>query len=291
MFLPSSVYSSTSSLNPVPSHSSQSVSTVCVKPRVGDDHTEPAAGRAGAGGVRAEEGGLHAVRLREGGADGVEQAGVGGGAAAARALDRGLVDDDHVVEGGNVAVDERRLARSRDAGDDREDAERDVDVDGLEVVLRRAPDRQLTRWRCAVEAFSRARSSRWRPVIVSEARSPATSPVYRTLAAVPSGARPEVDDVIGDLDHLGLVLDHEHGVALVAQLLQERVHALDVVGVQAGGGLVEDVGDVGEGRADVADHLDALRLTARQACPRRGRARGSRVRCRRTSRRCRAGRP
>ena len=34
MFLPSSRYSSTSSLKPVPSHSSHSVSTVCVNPSV-----------------------------------------------------------------------------------------------------------------------------------------------------------------------------------------------------------------------------------------------------------------
>src|ERR671914_59305 len=45
---------------------------------------------------------------------------------------------------------------------------------------------------------------------------------------------------------------------------QQVVHALDVVGVQADRRLVEDVGDVGERRPEVADHLRALRLTARQ---------------------------
>ncbi|MPM85936.1 hypothetical protein SDC9_133019 [bioreactor metagenome] len=75
--------------------------------------------------------------------------------------------------------------------------------------------------------------------------------VHRALetdaAARGAGAGPEVDHVVGDGDHLGLVLHHQHGVALVAQLQQELVHPLDVVGVQADGGLVEDVRDVGEG--------------------------------------------
>ena len=84
------------------------------------------------------------------------------------------------------------------------------------------------------------------------------------LAAGATRARPEVDDVVGDRDDLGLVLDDEHGVALVAQPQQQVVHALDVVRVQPDGRLVEDVGDVGEGGSEVADHLRALRLAARQ---------------------------
>ena len=83
-------------------------------------------------------------------------------------------------------------------------------------------------------------------------------------AAAGAGARAEVDDVVGDRDRLGLVLDDEHGVALVAQAQQQVVHPLDVVRVQADRRLVEDVGDVGERRAEVADHLRALRLAARQ---------------------------
>jgi len=83
-------------------------------------------------------------------------------------------------------------------------------------------------------------------------------------AAGGAGAGPEVDDVVGDRDGLGLVLDDQDGVALVAQLQQQGVHPLDVVRVQPDRGLVEDVGDVGEGRAEVADHLGALRLAARE---------------------------
>ncbi|HWH64873.1 MAG TPA: hypothetical protein VNS99_02180, partial [Gaiellales bacterium] len=58
-------------------------------------------------------------------------------------------------------------------------------------------------------------------------------------AAARAGTGAEVDGVVGDLDGLGLVLDHEHRVALVAQLQQQIVHPLDVMGVQPDGGLVE----------------------------------------------------
>ncbi len=37
------------------------------------------------------------------------------------------------------------------------------------------------------------------------------------LAAVAAGARPQIHDMVGDGDHLRLVLHDEHGVALVAQ--------------------------------------------------------------------------
>ena len=84
------------------------------------------------------------------------------------------------------------------------------------------------------------------------------------LAAGGARAGTEVDDVVGDRDRLRLVLDDEHGVALVAQLQQQVVHPLDVVRVQPDRRLVEDVGDVGERRPEVADHLGALRLAARQ---------------------------
>ena len=93
-------------------------------------------------------------------------------------------------------------------------------------------------------------------------------PRERDLAAVTPRAGTEVDDVVGDLDDLGLVLDDEDRVALVAQTQEHLVHALDVVRVQTHRGLVEHVGDVRETRAEVPDHLRALRLAARQR-PRR----------------------
>ena len=220
--------------------------------------------RAGALGVGAEQRRLDAVGLRERLADRVEQSGVGRRVAAPRAADRALVDRHHAAARGDRAVDQRALARAGDAGDDDQHAERDVDVD---VAAGCSPSRRGPRARrsaCRTVSLRAARSSRWRPVSVSLARSPSTVPSKHDLAAGRAGARAEVDDVVGDRDRLRLVLDDEHRVALVAQLQQQVVHPLDVVRVQADGRLVEDVGDVGERRAEVADHLGALRLAARQ---------------------------
>ena len=114
------------------------------------------------------------------------------------------------------------------------------------------------------DGFKEARSSRWRPVMRAAGPQPVDGPLEHHLATGRAGAWAEIDDVVGDLDRLRLVLDDEHRVALVAQPQQQVVHPLDVVGVQADRGLIEDVGDVGERGAQVADHLGALRLAARQ---------------------------
>ena len=100
--------------------------------------------------------------------------------------------------------------------------------------------------------------------MVSLARRPVDGALEADRATAGAGAGAEVDDVVGDRDGLRLVLDHEHGVALVAQLEQQLVHPLDVVGVQPDRRLVEDVGDVGERGPEVPDHLGALGLAAGQ---------------------------
>ena len=108
----------------------------------------------------------------------------------------------------------------------------------------------------------------------SAARSPSASgeraalpePFHGALeydrASAGAGAWPEVDHWSAIDDRLRLVLDHQDRVALVAQAQQQVVHALDVVRVQADRRLVEDVGDVGERRSEVPDHLRALGLAA-----------------------------
>ncbi len=158
---------------------------------------------------------------------------------------------------------ERALAGAGDAGDDDKHPERDVDVDVAQVVRRRAADLQ--------RAGGRAhRLLEGGPVVEMAAgeRVAGPQPLDGALeadgAARRTGAGAEVDDVVGDRDRLRLVLHDEHRVALVPQSQQQLVHPLDVVRVQPDGGLVEDVGDVGERGPEVADHLGALRLATRQ---------------------------
>ena len=84
------------------------------------------------------------------------------------------------------------------------------------------------------------------------------------VAAVLAGARADVDEVVGGAHRLLVVLDHDHGVAEVAQAL-ERGDQLRVVAlVQADGGLVEDVEDADQRGADLRGQADALGLAAGQ---------------------------
>jgi hypothetical protein len=85
------------------------------------------------------------------------------------------------------------------------------------------------------------------------------------IAPSPTIGRAEVDQPVGGLDDVEVVLDDHDGVAVVAQAVQHLEQHLDVLEVQAGGRLVEDV----ERAAGVAlgqfqRQLDALRLAARE---------------------------
>ncbi len=50
-----------------------------------------------------------------------------------------------------------------------------------------------------------------------------------------------VDDVIGSLDDVEVVLDHDGGIAALDKFAQDTGQLGDVVKMEAGGGLVQDV--------------------------------------------------
>lgn len=165
------------------------------------------------------------------------------------------------------SAQQRRFAGSRDTRDGGEHPGRDVDVDVRQVVLTRAADfkppgrraRIVLEHDAELQAFARARAGVAQLI---------DAPLEDHLSPVRAGAGAELHDVVGGLDRLRAVLDDEHGVALVAQSFEQAVEPVDVRGVQPGGRLVEDIRDVAERGAEVADHLHALRLAAGQ---RRGR--------------------
>jgi hypothetical protein len=64
-------------------------------------------------------------------------------------------------------------------------------------------------------------------------------PLRPPPSPAPFGA--EVDDVVDRLDHVEVVFDHHHRVAGVDQTLQHLQQLADVLEVEPGGGLVEDV--------------------------------------------------
>ena len=263
--------------------------------------------------VEREPAGLVAAHLRVGRqrvqlADVREQVGVRRRVRARRAADRALVDLDHLVEGldaldpvvlarlhahplklvGERLVDdlvhERRLAGARDAGDRDELADRELDVDALQVVLGGAEHGEpaVVLGRAAPAPRSRACPERNCPVIDFLLRC--------TFAAVPSATTwPPCSPAPGPMSTSQSALriicsscsTTMHGVAEVAQPLERADQLVVVALVQADRRLVEDVEHADELRADLRREPQPLRLAAGERRATRGRGSGSRRRRRR----------
>ncbi len=84
------------------------------------------------------------------------------------------------------------------------------------------------------------------------------------MAAVNAGAGADVEHVVGGADGVLVVLDHDHGVAEVAQPLERFEEARIVALVQPDRRLVEHVEHAGEAGADLRGEPDALALAAGQ---------------------------
>src|SRR6266436_10343310 len=83
------------------------------------------------------------------------------------------------------------------------------------------------------------------------------------LAALVAALGPQVHDPVRGLDHVHVVLDDHHRVALVHQLVENFQEAPDIGEVQPGGGLVEDVERApGRPPAQLGGELHALGLAA-----------------------------
>src|SRR3954466_14833668 len=84
------------------------------------------------------------------------------------------------------------------------------------------------------------------------------------VAAAFTAFGPEVDEPVRSLDDVEVVLDHHDRVAGIAQAMHNAEEELDVVEMQARGGLVEDVqGTPGIALGELERELDALRFAAR----------------------------
>ena len=85
------------------------------------------------------------------------------------------------------------------------------------------------------------------------------------LAAAVAALGAEVDEPVRGLDHLEIVLDHDNGIALLDQFVQHLEQFRDVVEMQSGRRLVQDVqGSAGGALRQLLGELDALRLAARE---------------------------
>ena len=164
-------------------------------------------------------------------------------------------------------MDQRGLARAADPGHAGEHAQGDGHVDVFQVVG--AGPRDADALAGAPAPLDGHGNGQVAPEVLGRQRARvAREPVERALvdhpAAVLAGAEPHVDDVVGDGDHVGVVLDDQHGVALVAQLPQDGDEPQVVARVQADRGLVEHVQRVDQRRAERGRQVDALGLPARQ---------------------------
>ena len=83
-------------------------------------------------------------------------------------------------------------------------------------------------------------------------------------AAVFAGARSDVDDPVGFLDGVFVVLHHDQGISEVPEPGQGLDQPAVVPLVQADGRLVEDVQHTHEARADLGGQPDALGFAAGQ---------------------------
>ena len=86
------------------------------------------------------------------------------------------------------------------------------------------------------------------------------------LATALATFRAEVDEPVGLLDHVEVVLDHEHGVACIDEPLEHLQELLDIGEMKAGCRFVKDVerpacGDL----AELGGELDPLRLASRKS--------------------------
>ena len=233
------------------------------------------------------------MRFRHAGeqlADRREQARVGGRVAARRAADGALVDADDLVEvlqalhgrvgrgfalrvvqlarhgHGQGVVDQRGLARAGHAGHADQPAGGDAQVHVLQVVAGGAGEREPRQLVVDRPALRNGDGARAAQVLAGERGGVALHrfgiALRHHLAAVLAGAGAHVHDPVGHADHVLVVLDHDHAVAQVAQVLQRADQAVVVALVQADGRLVQHVHDAGQARADLAGQPDALGLAA-----------------------------
>ncbi len=82
------------------------------------------------------------------------------------------------------------------------------------------------------------------------------------VAAEPAGAGAEIEHVVGVANGFFVVLDHQHGVAQIAQALERLDEAVVVALVQTDGWLVENVENAAQPRADLRGEADALAFAA-----------------------------
>ena len=66
------------------------------------------------------------------------------------------------------------------------------------------------------------------------------------------------------MHHCLVVLDHDQGVSLVAEVVHDFCQAVDVPVVKSDGGFIEDKKGLGESRAEAGSEIDTGNFSARE---------------------------
>src|SRR3954468_21424353 len=83
--------------------------------------------------------------------------------------------------------------------------------------------------------------------------------VRENFAAVDTGCRSEIDDPIRALHQLLVVFDHEERVSFFAQSLKSLDQAIVIARMESDAGLIKDVEDARQIRAELRREPDTLR--------------------------------
>ncbi len=163
-------------------------------------------------------------------------------------------------------ADKARLPRARNAGDGRQDAEREADVEAAQVVARDA---------LQFEPAARGPRRPGGDALLAEEVAPGLRFLHRlqpggtagveNAAAVLARAGPDLHDPIGGAHHVHLVLDHEEGVAGGPKLPEGAEERLRVGGMQPSRRFVEDIDDAEEVGADLRREAEPLEFAGRKS--------------------------
>ena len=166
-------------------------------------------------------------------------------------------------------VNQRAFPRTADPRHARQRAERNSDIDVLQIVFSRGHHFEPAALGGRLNSFFWNRNRKLAGQILGRERmwigqNFVRRPGSHDLATAHACARAEVDQVIGATNRLLVVLHHHHRVTEIAQTLQRCQQPFIVALVQADARLVENVEHPNQPGADLGGEANPLRLAAAQ---------------------------
>src|SRR3990170_7962308 len=160
-------------------------------------------------------------------------------------------------------VDQGGFSGAGNAGHSHQGAERNHDIDVLQVVSPGAEDAQESAGGQAPagrhgDAQFTAEVARGKRLRRGEELRAGTGEEHAPAQFAGAGA--EIDDVVGGGDGIGIVFDQQDGIAEVAQALENFDQAVSVTRVQSDGRFVQHIQGADQMGAERGGQLDALGL-------------------------------